>query len=67
VRLDNRCVGKSAPMNQRLEVGSDVAGVLRPEEAARWDELWALERLRCSVCGEWIEPGVQRRRQREHP
>jgi hypothetical protein len=54
-------------MNQRLEVGSDVAGVLRPEEAARWDELWALERLGCSVCGEWIEPGVQRRRQREHP
>src|SRR5258708_25110275 len=43
-------------MNQQLEVGSDVAAVLRPEEAARLEELRALVRLRCSVCGEWIEP-----------
>jgi hypothetical protein len=50
-------VGKSAPINQRIQVGSDVAAVLRPEEAAGLDELRALERLRCSVCGEWIEPG----------
>jgi hypothetical protein len=41
---------------QRLEVGPDVAAVLRPEEAARLEELRALARLRCSVCGEWIEP-----------
>ena len=41
---------------QRLEVGRDVAAVLRPEEAARLEELRALVRLRCAVCGEWIEP-----------
>jgi hypothetical protein len=43
-------------MNRRLEVDSDVAAVLRPEEAARLSELRALEMLRCSVCGDWIEP-----------
>jgi hypothetical protein len=50
-------VGKSSPIKRRLEVGKDVAAVLRPEEAARLDELLALERLRCFVCGEWMEPG----------
>jgi hypothetical protein len=57
-RLHNRGVGKRAPMNQRLEIGSDVAAVLRREESARLEELRALERLRCWVCGEWIEPAL---------
>ena len=41
----------------RLEVGADVAAVLRPEEATRLHDLRDLDRLRCAICGEWIEPG----------
>jgi hypothetical protein len=50
-------VGRSAPSNQRLDVGPDVAAVLRPEEAARLRDLRDIEPVRCAICGEWIEPG----------
>jgi hypothetical protein len=30
--------------------------VLRPEEAMRLHDIRDMERLRCAVCGEWIEP-----------
>jgi hypothetical protein len=40
----------------RLEVGADVAAVLRPEEATRLHDLRDIDRLRCAVCGDWIEP-----------
>jgi hypothetical protein len=56
-RLHNLSVAKSAPPSQRLEVGPDVAAVLRPEEAARLRDLHDLERVPCAICGEWIEPG----------
>jgi hypothetical protein len=53
--LHNRPVARSAPRNQGLEIGPDVAPVLRPEEAARLHEVLDLDRLRCAVCGAWIE------------
>ncbi len=49
-------VARSVGSNQRLEVGKDLAAVLRPEEAARLRALRDLERLPCAICGEWIEP-----------
>jgi hypothetical protein len=49
-------VPSSARISRRLDIGPDVAAVLRPEEAARLHELRDLERLRCAVCGEWVEP-----------
>ena len=49
-------VARSVPSNQRLEVGKDLTAVLRRQEAARLRELRDLERLPCSVCGNWIEP-----------
>lgn len=57
VSLDNRPVARSASRNDRLEVGPDVAAVLRPEEAARLDVLSGLDPVACAVCREWIEPG----------
>lgn len=56
-RLHNRRVARSAPSSQRLEVGPDVAAVLRPEEAARLRDLRDFERVPCAICGKWIEPG----------
>jgi hypothetical protein len=50
-------VARSAPGNQRLELGPDVAAVLRPEEAARLRDLRDFDRVRCAICGGWIEPG----------
>jgi hypothetical protein len=50
-------VARSAPLSQRLEVGPDVAAVLRPEEAARLRGLRDLDHVPCAICGEWIEPG----------
>ena len=55
--LHNRRVARSAPPSQRLEVGPDVAAVLRPEEASRLRDLHDVERVPCAVCGAWIEPG----------
>lgn len=49
-------VARSAGQSQRLEVGPDVAAVLRPEEATRLHEIRDIERLSCRMCGEWIEP-----------
>lgn len=34
-----------------------MAAVLRPEEAARLRDLRDIDRLRCAICGEWIDPG----------
>lgn len=31
--------------------------MLRPEEATRLHDIRDIERLRCRICGEWIEPG----------
>jgi hypothetical protein len=50
-------VARTAPHSQRLEIGRDVAAVLRPEEAARLRDLPDLEPVPCVICGEWIEPG----------
>jgi hypothetical protein len=55
-RLHNRSVARSAPRSQRLEVGPDVAAVLRPEEAARLRDLRDLDPPACAICGEWIGP-----------
>jgi len=49
-------VAERARSNQRLEVGSDVAAVLRPQEAARLHDVREFDRVRCAICGEWIEP-----------
>jgi hypothetical protein len=46
-----------APSNPRLELGPDVAAVLRPEEAARLVDVLDLGRVSCASCGAWIEPG----------
>src|SRR5436305_11589958 len=54
-RVQNRSVARSAGQSQRLEVGPDVAAVLRPEEAMRLHDIRDMERLRCRVCGTWIE------------
>jgi hypothetical protein len=50
-------VARSAPSSQRLEIGREVAAVLRPEEAARLRDLHDLERMPCAICGEWIDSG----------
>jgi hypothetical protein len=49
-------VARSVGQSQRLEVGVDAAAVLRPEEAMRLRELRDIDRLRCGICKEWIEP-----------
>jgi hypothetical protein len=46
-------------MSGRLDIGPDVAPVLRPEEETGLRELRAAESLRCAVCGRWIEPGSE--------
>jgi hypothetical protein len=46
-------------MSQRLDIGPDVAPVLRPEESARLHAMRDNERLRCAVCAQWIEPASQ--------
>ena len=33
-----------------------MTAVLRPEEAMRLHDIRDIERLRCRICGEWIEP-----------
>lgn len=38
-------------------MGTDVAAVLRPEEAMRLHDLRDIDRVRCGICKEWIEPG----------
>ena len=53
---NNHAVARSVRRSPRLDVGSDVAAVLRAEEAARLQELRDLDRLRCAQCGKWIEP-----------
>jgi hypothetical protein len=55
--MHNRRVARSAARSQRLEVGVDVTAILRPEEAMRLHELRDIDRVRCSVCREWIAPG----------
>ena len=47
----------SGHRSQRLEVGPDVAAVLRPEETARLRDLRELDPVPCAICGEWIGPG----------
>jgi hypothetical protein len=49
-------VARSAPRSERLDVGADVAAVLRPEETARLRDLRDLDHVACAICGEWIEP-----------
>jgi hypothetical protein len=56
IRLHNPGVARRARSNQRLEVGADIAAVLRPEEAALLHDVRDFDRVRCSVCGELIEP-----------
>lgn len=60
-RSDNPAVARSARRSPRLEVGADVAAVLRPEEAARLQDLRDLDRVRCMVCGRSIEPESETR------
>jgi hypothetical protein len=55
--MHNRSVARSAARSQRLELGVDVTAILRPEEAMRLHELRDIDRVRCSVCREWIAPG----------
>jgi hypothetical protein len=50
-------VARSARPSQRLEIGTDVAAVLRPEEETRLHDVRDIDRVRCRVCGRWIEPG----------
>lgn len=54
--VHNRDVSRSAGQSQRLQVGPEVAAVLRPEEALRLHDLREAQRVRCAVCAEWIEP-----------
>jgi hypothetical protein len=56
-RLHNRRVARSAHASRRLVIGTDVAAVLRPEEEARLHDVRDIDRVRCRVCGGWIEPG----------
>ena len=56
-RLHNRGVARSARPSQRLEIGTNVAAVLRPEEETRLYRVREIDRVRCRVCGGWIEPG----------
>lgn len=44
-------------MSEDLQIGSEVAAVLRPEEAEQLRDLRDRERVRCVVCGGWIHPG----------
>jgi hypothetical protein len=53
----NQAVARSARRSRRLEVGAEVAVLLRPEEARRLRDLRDLDHLRCARCGEWIDPG----------
>jgi hypothetical protein len=46
-------------MSQPLDIGPDVAPVLRPEESARLHAMRDNERLRCAVCAEWIDPASE--------
>jgi hypothetical protein len=55
--LHNHPVARSARSTRRLEVGADVAAVLRPEEAERLRDLHDLDGAHCAICGSWIEPG----------
>jgi hypothetical protein len=50
-------VARSARPSPRLEIGTDVAAVLRPEEETRLYDVRDIDRVRCHVCGGWIEPG----------
>lgn len=43
-------------MNPPLDIGPDVARLLRPEESERLHAMRANERVRCAVCGQWIDP-----------
>jgi hypothetical protein len=43
-------------MSSPLEIGPDVAQILRPEESARLRAMRDNERLRCAICDEWIDP-----------
>jgi hypothetical protein len=56
-RVHNRAGGRSHRMSERLDMGPDVVAVLRPDEAAWLQRLRDSERLRCTVCRRWIEPG----------
>jgi hypothetical protein len=49
------------PLHERLEIGPDVAAVLRPEETARLFELTGRVRLPCAVCGTVIDPAERPR------
>jgi hypothetical protein len=46
-------------MSQPLDIGPDVAPVLRPEESARLHAMRDNERLRCAVCDRWIDPSSE--------
>lgn len=46
-------------MSERLDMGPEVVAVLRPEEASRLQRLRDSERLRCTICRLWIEPGSE--------
>jgi hypothetical protein len=50
-------VARSARPSQRLEIGTDVAAVLRREEETRLHDVRDIDRVRGRVCGRWIEPG----------
>jgi len=43
-------------LSKPLDIGPDVARVLRPEESARLHALRDNERLRCAICDQWIDP-----------
>jgi hypothetical protein len=53
---DNGRVDGGPPPNERLEIGPDVAAVLRPEEAVRLSELSRQGPLRCPACRRSIDP-----------
>lgn len=57
MRLHNRGVARSAHASRRLVIGTDVAAVLRPQEETRLHDVRDIDRVRCHVCGGWIEPG----------
>jgi hypothetical protein len=46
-------------MSQPLHIGPDVAPVLRAEESSRLHAMRDNERLRCVVCGQWIDPASE--------
>lgn len=41
-------------MTARLDIGSHVAAMLRPEEADALTSLYERDAVRCAVCGRWI-------------